>query len=440
MRSAIGKCLAATGAAAALIALCTLLTVSGGVAQDDEPTDDGALTVGRCLESSIDTPLEEDALIKQGTIDNTLLRTGVTKPMCADMLERASGDAPVRKLVAAQNYVQEIELVEGAMHRAAGETASRETERHFSGDDSLDLTLVAQTSGEGAGQAQYEPSDDDGDTPGGTPGDDDGSSTGIGDGAEVEPETEQAAAITGTVQSDSDASIEERLDAGTEEGVRAGASRAEAAAGSRCSLEVEFLDDYVQELLPGAYQLTPRAIPEEVRYGSTRRLVLSILPTTEDVFEKIKQKQEDVAEASESDVECVGLTREMKAKLASLDDLKISSRDPATQPIPEEQTTVWEWYVTGKPEGRQSLYLDLSYAISPPGEDPVFRSHEPPPLEETISVKATGFQNLSNLVGGDWLSFSDFMVALVSSIVAPIMLFLWGRRRRQRARESRDQH
>ena len=221
--------------------------------------------------------------------------------------------------------------------------------------------------------------------------------------------------------------------------MRAGASRPEAAAGTRCSLEVKFLDDYVQKLVPGTYELTPHTIPSEIKYGTTRRITLSVSPATREVFEKIKRQNEAVAEASESDVECVGVTGQMKATLGSLNDLDISSREASVQALYANRDTVWEWYITGKPKGKKSLYLDLSYAISPPGADTTFRSHEPPPLEETITIKATPIQNVSGFIGGDWLTFSEFILALVTSILAPGTVILWRKRRKQRLSGPGDQ-
>ena len=112
MRSAFSKYLAAAGAAATLMALCTVLAVSGGAARED-PAGDDTLTVGQCVGDSVDSSLEpfEKSLIKGGTIKEGLPRTKITKDMCAHILERAKGGTPVQKLIAAQNYVQEIELI-----------------------------------------------------------------------------------------------------------------------------------------------------------------------------------------------------------------------------------------------------------------------------------------------------------------------------------------
>jgi hypothetical protein len=399
-------------------------TVSAGVAQENDTTSDVTLTVEQCLADSTDVSHEsfEAALSKQSIIDRDLLQTElVTRDMCADMLERAPSDTLVQRLIAARNYVQEIGLIEGAMREAAKETGAKRTNRPVLAKGSLLLVSDLAQSSAGAAQAQY---GDDEPTPG-------GGAAGGGEGLTgVSSTTKQAAAISGTAQTNSNASIEEQLDAGTDAGVRAGASRPEAAAGTKCSLEVTFLKDFVR-LIPGSYRLTPEKVPKELRYGTTRRIRLSISPETREVFEKIRQKNAAVAEASESNIECVSVTTEMKATLGSLHDLDISSRDESVKPLFRDESTVWEWYVTGKPEGRQSLYLDLSYKVSPPHQDARFLSHEPPLLEKAILVESTPVQNLSGFVGGDWLSFSDFIVALVSSILVPVALVLLRRRRKR---------
>ena len=416
----MGKNLTAAGAVA-LVALCMFWTGSAGVAQENDTTGDVTLTVEQCLADSTDVSHEsfEAALSKQNIIDRGLLQSElVTRDMCADMLERAPSDTLVQRLIAARNYVQEIGLIEGAMRKAAKETGAKRTNRPVLAKGSLVLVSDVAQSSAGAAQAQY---GDDEPTPGGG-----------GDGITgVSPTTKQAAAISATGQTDSDASIEEQLDAGTDAGVRAGASRPEAEAGTRCSLEVGFLDDFVQKLIPGSYRLTPEKVPKEMRYGTTRRIRLSISPETSEVFEKIREKNAAVAEASESNIACVSVTSEMKATLGSLDDLEISSRDESVKALYEDGSTVWEWYVTGKPQGRQSLYLDLSYEVSPPHEDATFRSHEPPLLEEAILVKSTPVQAVSGFIGGDWLSFSDFIVALVSSILVPVALVLLRQHRKR---------
>jgi hypothetical protein len=444
MISAMGKRLTATGAAAALVVLCTFWTVSVSVAQENDTPSNVTWTVEQCLANSTDGSHEsfEKTLTKQSIIDRDLLQTKlITKDMCADLLERAPSDTLVQRLIAARNYVQEIGLIEGAMRKAANETGAN-----------------------------------------GKGGEGDGGAAGGGDGITgVSPTTKQAAAISGTLHTDSDTrpelargflflvsdpaqssvgaaqqqygddeptpgggadpgpSIEEQLDAGTEAGVRAGASRPEAAAGTRCSLEVRFLDDFVQELIPGSYRLTPEKAPKELQYGTTKRIRLIISPETREVFEKIRQKNAAVAEASESNIGCVSVTNVMKATLGSLGDLDISSRDESVKALYADRSTEWEWYVTGKPEGRQSLYLDLSYEVSTPHQDATFRSHEPPLLEEAILVKSTPLQDVSGFVGGDWLSFSEFIIAVVTSVLAPAGFFLFRRYRKRLSSEPADQ-
>src|SRR5215211_346341 len=121
MRPYIDRYLFGIGIAVAVVlALCLAWPVDDGVTQ----ADDGAiLTVGACIGASAKGDSLQEVLIEKGVIEEDLLQTRVTSGMCEDMLD--SGGTPAQKLVAAQNYVQEIELIEGAMQEAAGETATR---------------------------------------------------------------------------------------------------------------------------------------------------------------------------------------------------------------------------------------------------------------------------------------------------------------------------
>src|SRR3712207_63683 len=121
-RRYILKYLIGIGVAAALMALCVGWPIYDAVAQ----TNDGTLTVEECLgdaNASVD-PIAE-VLIKEGIIGENLLSTNVTDGMCEDVLQRAPDGTPVQRLVTAQNYVQEIELIENAIREATSEAAAR---------------------------------------------------------------------------------------------------------------------------------------------------------------------------------------------------------------------------------------------------------------------------------------------------------------------------
>jgi hypothetical protein len=77
--------------------------------------------------------------------------------MCKDMLDQIPGGTQVRKLLAAQNYLQEIELIEGAMRGAAGEEATRGPGQGSSSDEPSDLfRTIAHTSEQAPALAQYD--------------------------------------------------------------------------------------------------------------------------------------------------------------------------------------------------------------------------------------------------------------------------------------------
>src|SRR5215210_6763534 len=139
----IGKYLIGIGVAATLMALCVGWPIYDAAAQ----TNDGTLTVEESLgntNASID-PVAED-LIAQGIIGEDLLPTKVTNGMCEDMLEQAADGTPVGRLVAAQNDVQDIKLIEYTIREATGEAAAKGTDakgpdHHFLADKPLVLPM-----------------------------------------------------------------------------------------------------------------------------------------------------------------------------------------------------------------------------------------------------------------------------------------------------------
>jgi hypothetical protein len=68
-----------------------------------------------------------------------------------------------------------------------------------------------------------------------------------------------------------------------------GASAPEAAAGARCSLEVDVLDDEVEKL-EGIYEVRP-LLPEEMRLGETEQAGLLVSAVTKQRFEEIREEQ-----------------------------------------------------------------------------------------------------------------------------------------------------
>jgi len=172
MTSYIVRHLLSIGAAAVVVVtLCAGWPLYNGVAQVDSADDDDILTVGQCIEANGSVAPLEEVLIKEDIIEGDLLQTKVTNGICKDMLEQLPDGTPLRKLLAVQNYIQEIELVEGAMRKAAGEATARRTDWHSSSDESLVLfQAIAHTSEQLPVQAQYDGAGGDGTGGGGTGG------------------------------------------------------------------------------------------------------------------------------------------------------------------------------------------------------------------------------------------------------------------------------
>src|SRR5215208_6105386 len=129
MRAYIERHFFGTGAlAVVVVALCLGWPDHDGVARADDAADDAILKVGTCIEASDISDSLKEALIKADVIEKDLLQTKVTNGMCKEMLQPIHDGTPARKLLAAQNYIQEINLIEGAMSKAADEAATRGTD------------------------------------------------------------------------------------------------------------------------------------------------------------------------------------------------------------------------------------------------------------------------------------------------------------------------
>jgi hypothetical protein len=339
MRLSIGRHLVGTGAVAVVVvALCGGWLVYDSVAQDDGAAKDGVLTVGQCIDASAASVDQvEKALIQEGIIGEGLLQTKVTNGMCKDMRrERIPDGTPVRRLVAAQSYIQEIELVEGAMREAVGEAAARETDHYSSNDESFALfRAIAQTSERVAARDQYQ------------------------------------AVVAASVGEDADAPIPERYREKVAAAKEEGASAPEAAAGAQCSLQVEVTDEGVKDS-SGMYDIRPE-LPEEMVHKDTKQADLLVFPLTKERLQEIRQQEyKDIAEASGSEKGCVVLTDRMKATLLGV-DLNTRERQDDIQELSSNRHTIWRWFIFAHQAGKQQLSLLLSYDISGSREDPEFR-------------------------------------------------------------------
>jgi hypothetical protein len=388
MRPYIVRHLIGTGAAAVVVvALSGGWLVYDAVAQVDDAADDDILTVGQCIDANASFRPVEEALVKEDIIEKDLLQTNVTNGMCEDMLEQVTDGTPVRRLVAAQNYVQEIKLIEEAMRRAGGEATAKVTDakgpdRHFLADEPLVLTrwtvLVATQSA--AVAQQYSPSAPADGAPSPPADGDEGNAGGI------TPIKQQAAAAA-SVGEDNDASIAERLRQKEAAAINAGATVPEARASARCSTEVEVSDKELEKG-KGLYEIEPQ-MPEEIRLRKTQQAGLLVSPVTKKRFEEIRQKHGGIDKESESGIGCVELVDRMKAQLVPLDleGLSIYRRHPDDiRELSSNRSTRWGWDIVARQPGNLELLLDLRYAISQEGQE--FRLvPQSPVFEGVIRVK-----------------------------------------------------
>jgi hypothetical protein len=375
LRSHIVRHLLGIGAAVVVVTFCMGWPVYDSVAQVDAAVDNDILTVGKCLEANASVGPLEEILIKQDIVEEDLLQTKVTNVTCKDMRERIPDGTLVRKLVAAQKYIQEIKLIEGAMRKAADEAAARGTNWYSSSDESLMLfRAIAQTGEQVPAQAQYD----------GTGGDGTGG---------VEPIKQQAAAAA-SAGVDHDASIPDRLRQKEEAAINAGASVPEARAAARCGTEVEVSDDELKKI-EGMFKIIPY-VPEDMRLRETEQAGLVVLPRTKKGLQEIRQKHGIINEESESGIGCVDLVDRMKAQLVSLDLEGLTIHGQRLDNIRElssKGNTRWGWAMTARQPGNLKLVMDLRYAISREGQE--FRLVPQSPVYYGV-IRVTPFQSGSS--------------------------------------------
>ena len=378
MRPYVGRHLLGIGTAAVVVVtLCVGWPVYHGVAQTNDAPTDASLTVGQCIGANATTidPLEE-TLIKEDVIEENLLQSKVTNGMCEDMLAPISDGTPAQKLLTAQNYMQEINLIERSMRKAAAEeAATRGPDWSSSSEESLiRFRTIAQTSKQVPVLAQYDEGGGGGDNVSGGGGGGGTEACGIGG---VEPSERQAAAAV-SVGEDDDASIAERLLRKEEAAINAGASVPEAKASARCSTEVEVSDEELKKG-KGLYKIKPQ-MPEEIQVRKTQRVGLLVLPVTKKRFEEMRQKHESINEKSTSSIGCVELVNRMKAQLVPLDleGLRIYPRHPNDiRELSSHLDTRWGWDIYARQPGNLELLLDLRYPISREGQEFRLVPHSP---------------------------------------------------------------
>ena len=401
-----------TGAAAVVVAFCVGWLVYDGVAPVDAAVDNDILTVGQCIDANATIDPLEETLIEEGIIEENLLQTKVTNGMCKDMLEQITDGTPVRRLVAAQNYMQEIKLIEQAMREAAGEAATRGTDWHPSSDEFLILfRTIAQTSEQVPALAQYD----------GTGGDGTGG---------VKPSTRQAAAAANAGE-DGDASIPERLRQKEDALNKAGASVPEAKAGARCSLEENLLGDIFSEELSRRKlaQVRPDPAPKEMRYEGTVTVELLVSGSVREVYEKLERLYEKVAQVSEAK-DCLDLTKIMKAKLTGSPGSHVEISTHEDSPFKQRIThnTTWRWDVTANTAGDYHLFLFLGQDVDKFSGARTYSTWvDPAPLryDEVITViKARPLQQVLDSAGRNWWWLLPLGIALLTVVAALLVRVL----------------
>jgi hypothetical protein len=382
-RQYIGKYLVAFGVAAALMVLCMGWLVYDAAAQTNDVPNDGPLTVRECLsEAHISVGPVEQTLIQQGIIAWDLLPTKVTDGMCEEMLEQPADGTPVGRLVAAQNYVQDIKLIEYTIRRATGEAAAKGTDHHFLADKPLVLprwTLL------------------------GVP------------GVEATQRGATARQIATAVVAEGNASIPEMLEKIEAAYFRERDSRPEAVAAAHCALETALLDAISKELSQRKYiKVSPDPTPKEMEYGKTVTIKLLVSGDVSGLYEKLEGQYEKVAEASAAEEGCVDFNARMKADLID-DDFSIDSHQGQEMRSITHDTT-WSWDVTANAEGKNYVDLLVGHVLQRGETEVTPKWVLPSPVPRAvITVKVNSLGEASNLIGSNWHWLLPVAIALAAA-------------------------
>jgi hypothetical protein len=432
MRPYIIRNLIGTGVAV-LVLLCVGWPVYYAVAQANH----GTLTVEECLaegNASMD-PIAED-LIKEGIIGENLLSTKVTDGMCEDVLERTPDGTPVQRFVTAQNYIQEIKLIENAIREAAGEAAAKGTDRYFLADEPL---VLAATQSAAVAQYYAAPSPTGGDEagPGGAGGGDEAGPTG-GDEAgpgggddetKVDPIRRQAAEVSevaAAAVAAGDASIPDVLEKIESAYFREGESRSAAVRAAHCALEQALLNAISKELSrEKLIRVDPDPTPKEMGYGDTITVKLFISGAISEAYDRLERQYEKVDEASEAPHGCVHLTELMHAEVIPR-RFAISSDQVHDSWIRGRITrdTTWRWDLTANTEGNNVVSLLLGHVLTRAGEELRPRWLEPAPLYANITIKPEPLAKVSNSIERNWRWLLPVGIALLTVVAALLVRVL----------------
>ena len=430
----VGKYLISTGVAAIVLALCVGWLAHGAAAQIDGAPSDGPLTIRQCLSKARTSvaPVGQ-ALIKDKVIEKNLLPTMVTNDMCEDILRRAPDGTEVQTLIVAQNYMQEIKLIENSIRGAAGEDTARSRDRHYFGDRSLISARTMVQANRSAAQ-QYH----DGETPSGGGGNE-MRETPSGGGANetrvrsIRRKSAGVSASAASVVTKDDASIAWMLNRIETAALKEGLSRPDAVRSARCGLEEALLNATSEELSHrDLIKVNFHQTPKVMEYGDTIKVKLRASGHIRELSENLEGQYEKVAKVSEAEEGCVGFTELMKAHLFDRRFTVDLRQGQETRPITRD--TTWTWEVTANTEGKNSLDLFLGNVLKRGEMEMTPHWLEQSPVRhEVITVKVSPLREESKLAVRNWQWLLPIGIALAAAIW---LVMMFRKRGQQRQRDT----
>lgn len=182
---------------------------------------------------------------------------------------------------------------------------------------------------------------------------------------------------------------------------------------------VELVDQILRELDWGNIAFNA---PKTMRYAQPQPVVLLLSPSLSVADLQAKIHQKVGAESAH-----IHVSNSMEAQLTGT-GFTIQAQRPALQAVTSQQITRWRWEVTPTEPGRQTLHLTLSAHIDVAGRDTPLVVQT---FHRAIQVNITIPQRISGFVQNNWQW-------LWAALVVPIAGYLWGRKKKRRAKRKRN--
>lgn len=163
--------------------------------------------------------------------------------------------------------------------------------------------------------------------------------------------------------------------------------------------------------------------PTQMQYGESRVIALVASPAL-DATALSGELRDRIGDADPIEVAALQIAPLMEAELEGAPAFEITTLTPSRQPVSRAAPTEWRWNVRAAQTGTHALHLTINAVILIAGES-YPRSLDV--LNRNIEVNITATQRVGMFIASNWQW-------LAGTVAIPLIAWLWGQRRKRRAR------